>query len=594
MNFIFLKLVVLKRYDMKLIAIGIISVALGLQLVSCSSDDKQFEYAGGTLSLCIDSEPTTYVPSQVADLYSSSVLSQITECLVSFNPEDLSIQPQLASKWSVSSDGRIFSFTIRDNVLFHPHALFASDDDRKLTAHDVKFSFESACKRTEKGEPTTAFISLFSNQVVGADDYFAGKAKNVSGFKVKGNVFELTLIKADPTYINKLAQINAAIVSKKITEGSDDKDCIGTGPFAFAEYVKGEPTKIILTKNEDYYMKDDKGNALPYLDSVVFYVEQRKLEQLDMFEKGQVQMINSLPTSRITEMLDGRIDDFNSEPPLMVLYNNPLLVTNYYFFNMNEDRFKDPRVRQAFNYAIDRERITREVLRGQFHENGFYGIVPPIGSTFKGYDFKGVKEKGYGYDPDKARELLAAAGYPGGKGFGSVNLRINIGDVNSAVAEEISAQIYQNLGININIDGSSFEQKDEDADYARGDMFRTAWVADYSSPETFLNNFYGKLIPENPKDASQINQARYRNPVFDKYFEQAREASSQKDKYRLFAEAEKELMQNPPIIVLWYANEFQLSYSKVRNLKINPMNLLNLKQVYIKEWTKEEYLKSVL
>ncbi len=570
-----------------------ISLLLVISLPSCSSDSKQqFEFAGGTLKLCLDIDPGTFVPRDIKDTYSATVVSQVAECLVSFNPEDLSVQPQLAEKWSISPDGRVFSFTIRKDVLFHPHKMFTSDDDRQLTLDDVLYSFEESCRPDKNGDATNAYISLFGNQVVGAREFFEGKAKSIKGFKVKGNVFELTLEKPDPNYINKLAQVNAAIVSKKIGK-TNATDCVGTGPFVLAEVIDGEEKQIVLTKNEDYYLTDKKGNSLPYLDSVVFIVEPRKLEQLEKFESGETQFLSSLPTSRITEMLEGRIKDFNSEPPLMVLHNNPLLITNYYFFNMNEERFKDPRVRQAFNYAIDRERITRDVLHGQYHENGIYGMVPPIGTAFKGYDFSGVKKAGYSYNPELAKKLLAEAGFPNGKGFGSVNLRINIGDVNSAVAEEISSQIYQNLGINVNIDGSSFELKDEDADYARGDMFRTAWIADFSSPETFLGNFYGGYLPANPGAPSQMNQARYRNVVFDKYFEQAREANSQRESYRLFAEAEKELLKDPPIIVLWYANEFQLSYSKVRNLKVNAMNFLDLKEVYMKDWTKEEFLKSI-
>ena len=569
------------------------SVFLYLIVTSCSSGDKkQFEYAGGTMRMCLDIEPTSYVPKDIKDTYSATVMTQVVECLVSFNAGDLSVQPQLAEKWSVSPDGRIFSFKIRKDVLFHPHKNFGSDEDRKLSVNDVLYSFEQACLPNEKGEASSAYLTLFANQVIGAKEFFEGKAKTVKGFKIKGDEFELTLEKPDPNYINKLAQVNAAIVSEKIGE-SKSQDCVGTGPFVFAEIIEGDQKQIVLTKNNDYYLTDKSGNALPYLDSVVFIVEPRKLEQLEMFESGQTQFLSSLPTSRITEMLEGRIKDFNSEPPLMVLYNNPLLITNYYFFNMTEDRFKDPRVRKAFNYAIDRQKITNDILRGQYHENGIYGIVPPIGSAFKGYDFTGVKANGYSYNPELAKKLLAEAGYPNGKGFGSVNLRINIGDVNSAVAEEVCAQIYQNLGINVNIDGSSFELKDEDADYARGDLFRTAWIADFSSPETFLGNFYGGYLPNNPAAASQINQSRYHNVVFDKYFEQAREANSQRESYRLFAEAEKELMKDPPIIPLWYANEFQLSYSKVRNLKINSMNFLDLKDVYIKEWTKEEFLKTV-
>lgn len=575
--------------------LSIFAFLLLLVLVACGnrSDKKQFEFAGGTLTLCVENEPSTHIACEVTDVYSNAVLSQVVEGLVSFNPEDLQIQGQLAEKWSISPDGTKFTFTLRKDVYFHEHPIFTSYEERKMTAEDVKFSIEKACSPTKKGEPSSAYLGLFADQLKGAKEYFEKKATTISGVKVKDNTVELTLIAPDPTYINKLAQINAAIISKKIVEADKETDLVGTGPFKYADYVQGEPGKIILTKNDSYYLSDAKGNALPYLDSVVFVVESRKLEQLDMFERGETQVINTLPTSRIAEMLEGRIKDFNSEPPLMVLYNNPLLITNYYFFNMTDPRFQDPRVRQAFNFAIDRDKLTSEVLRGQFYENGIYGVVPPIGSAFRGYDFKGVKEVSYNYNPELAKKLLAEAGYPGGKGFGSVNLRLNIGDIHSAVAEEISKQIYQTLGINVNIDGSSFEQKNEDANYAKGDIFRSAWVADYSSPETFLTNFYGRLVPKSTQEASKINQARYVNPEFDKLLEQARAAKTQKERYRLFGEAEKALMKNPPLMVLWYNNDFQLSYSRVRNLKNNPMNLLDLKQVYLKEWTKEEYLKSI-
>ena len=109
---------------------------------------------------------------------------------------------------------------------------------------------------------------------------------------------------------------------------------------------------MVMVKNQDYYLNDQDGNALPYLDSLVFYFQNRKLDQLEMFENHQTDLILGLPTSRITKMLEGRIKDFNSKPPLFVMYNNPLLMTNYYFFNMSDPRFDNVKVRQAFNYHI--------------------------------------------------------------------------------------------------------------------------------------------------------------------------------------------------------------------------------------------------
>lgn len=562
-----------------------------LILTSCgSSDKKQFEHAGGSFKMALDNTPTTFIAREVNDVYSFELLSQVMEGLVSFNPEDLSLQPQIAEKWSVSGDGTVFTFTIRDDILFHEHAVFKSEKERRLTVKDVLFTFEKACKPNEDGNPTAAYLSLLANQVKGAKQFYEGKAKTISGIKIKKNQIEITLLNPDQTYINKLANLSASIVSKKVVEANKETDVVGTGPFCFTKPT--DENAYVLLKNQDYYMTDNKGNALPYLDSVVFYVQTRKLEQLEMFEQGKTSIISGLPTSRITEMLEGRISDFNAQPPLMLLYNNPLLTTQYYFFNMNEPRFQDVRVRKAFNYAIDRKRLADNVLRNQFYEYGIYGMTPPISSVFKGYNFSEIKKFGYDYNPELAKELLAEAGYPGGKGFGNVNLRLDISDLNTAVAEELADQIYQTLGINVNIDGSNFEQRNEDGNMGKGDLFRTAWIADYSSPETFLVNFYGKLVPKDKNMTSSVNQSRYINPMFDSYFEQAR-AASQKRRLELFSKAEIELLKDPPMIPLWYANDFTLSYSRVRNLKNNPMEFLDLRRVYIKDWTKEEYLKSI-
>lgn len=565
-------------------------VLLFLILTSCGSDKKQFEFAGGSFKMALDNTPSTFIAREVNDVYSFELLSQVMEGLVSFNAEDLSLQPQIAKKWSISGDGRVFTFTIRDDVYFHENPVFGSLEDRKLTMDDVLFTFEKACKPNAEGNPTAAYLFLLSNQVKGAKEYYEGKAKSISGIKVNKDKFEITLINPDQTYINKLANLSASIVSKKIVEADKETDVVGTGPFRFTTPTEEET--YILLKNPDYYMYDNKGNALPYLDSVVFYVQTRKLEQLEMFELGKTVLISGLPTSRITEMLEGRISDFNAQPPLKELYNNPLLTTQYYFFNMNDPRFQDVRVRKAFNYAINRKRLADNVLRNQYYEYGIYGITPPIGSVFKGYNFSEIKKYGYDFNPELAKQLLAEAGYPNGEGFGSVDLRLDITDINTAVAEELAGQIYETLGINVNIDGSNFEQRNEDGNMGRGDMFRTAWVADYSSPETFLGNFYGKIVPKSKDLPSSGNQSRYVNPMFDKFFEQGRSAD-QKKRLELFCKAEIELMKDPPIIPLWYANDFTLSYSRVRNLKNNPMEFLDLRRVYIKEWTKEEYLKSI-
>lgn len=569
---------------------GYFFIFAAIFLFSCSDDDsKQFEHSGGTFSLALDNEPATHIPRDVTDYYSATVLMQINECLVGMDPKTMKVIPKLASKWSVSDNGRVYEFTLRENVYFHPHDVFSSKSDRLLTSEDVIKTFEMGCKKNTSGSDPATYVYLLKSLVKGADEYHDGKAQKISGISAKGNVVKIELLHEDHNFLYKLAYITASIVSKKMVEANAEGDAIGTGPFKYSEYKKGEEPAIILTKNEDYYLKDEEGNALPYLDSLVFFIQSRKLEQLDMFESGKTDLIVGLPTSRITRMLEGRIEDFNSKPPKLILANNPLLETNYYFFNMNDPRFRDPRVRKAFNYAIDKSVIGREILRNQYSELGIYGITPPIENAMKGYDFDKIAEKGYAFNPELARQLLAEAGYPGGKGFGSVELRFNINDTHSAVADEFSKQIFQVLGININIDGSSFEQLNLDGETGNGDIFRMGWSADYPNPETFLMNFYGKFVPSDSTARSPINKARYRNSIFDQFYAKATKAAKKTDQLKYFGQAEMALLEDPPIIPLWYTGDIEISYSYVRNFHFNAINVFDFTRVYLKEWTAEEY-----
>jgi ABC-type oligopeptide transport system substrate-binding subunit len=570
----------------------LISIVI-LLLFSCAGEKKQqFEHAGGSIRMALSIEPKTYIARDVGDYYSATVLYQVLEGLVGMDPKTTKIIPKLATEWTVSDDGKNYTFTLRDDAFFHPHEAFASDDDRKVTTDDVIKTFELGCKPDSKGRESALYSMVCKTIIKGADDFYDGKADKISGLTTDGNKITIELLHEDHNFLYKLANINAAVVSKKIVETDNETDVIGTGPFLYHEYKGGDVPTLTLLKNNDYYLQDEDGNALPYLDSLVIVFQSRKLEQLDMFEEGEIDLIKGLPTSRITRMLEGRIEDFNSKPPKLILNNNALLDVTYYFFDMTDERFKDPKVRQAFSYAVDKEVIGREILRNQYYDLGYYGITPPVSKSIKGYDFKSIKEVGYDYDPEKAKKLLAEAGFPNGEGFGTVQLRYNIDDIHSSVADEFSKQIFKNLGINVNIDGSTFEQLIEDAEVGNGDIFRIGWTADYPSPESFLQNFYGKVVPENNSDPSLINRARYKNPLFDEFYDKAIGAEKMSDQMKYFAQAEVELMKDPPIIPLWYVGNIEITNSYMRNFYFNALNYMDFTRVYKKEWTEEEYKKA--
>ena len=572
---------------MKLTLITLLFLSI---LFSCSKNNKkQFENGGGSITMALENEPSTYLPRFVLDYYSAAILSQLSEGLVGLDPKTLKIIPRLASSWSKSDDGKTYTFTLRTDVKFHPHSVFKSEKERHMTAEDVVHSIELACSPDENGEAPASYSFVFRSILKGADEFFAKKESSISGLTMKDNTVQLELLHEDHNFLNKLANVSAYISSKKIYDAGKETDKIGTGPFVFSSYKGGEQPSLVLTKNEDYYIVDEQGNAVPYLDSLIFLFQSSKLEQLDLFEAGKLNLILGLPTSRITRMLEGRIEDFNSKPPKLILENNPLLESNFYYFNMSDKRFKDPLVRKAFNYAVDKEAIGREILRNQYYDLGQYGIIPPISKDMRGYDFSKVKSESYSYNPELAKKLLAQAGYPEGKGFGSVVLRYNISDTHSAVADEFSKQIFKTLGINVNIDGSTFEQLSEDGANANGDIFRMGWAADYPSPESFLINFYGKIVPSDSTKPSPVNSSRYKNYLFDQFFDQAINSKKLADQMKAFSLAEIELMKDPPIIPLWYTGDIDIIYSNVRGFTFNAINSFDFRTTYIKDWTEEEY-----
>lgn len=567
-------------------------ILISFLIGACGEDaPQQFKHAGGKITMALENQPSTLMPHKVMDFYSATVLNQITEGLVGMDSKSTKIVPRIASKWIKSPNGKKYTFILRENIMFHPHKGFKSDEERLLTAADIVKSFEVGCTQDEKGEPLATYTMVCKSVVKGADQFYEGKSSNISGIVASGNKVTFHLLHSDHNFLYKLANVSSHIISKKLYDRGFKTDVVGTGPFVFTK-IKGnsDQSSLVLLKNQNYYLKDKQGNALPYLDTLEFVFQSRKLEQLDMFETHKIDLILGLPTSQITKMVQGRLEDFNSKPPKLMLENNPLLETNYYIFNMLDERFKDPKVRQAFNYAVDKKVIGIDILRNQINDIGIYGITPPVLRTLKGYDFEGIKECGYSFDPDKARKLLAEAGYPNGEGFGTIQLRYNINDIHSAVADEFSKQIRSVLNINVNIDGSTFDKLVEDAETGNGDIFRLGWNADYPSPESFLVNFYGKNVPASASTPSKVNKSRYQNAIFDEFFERGIDTKKQTDQLKFFAKAEKTLMKDPPLIPLWYTGDYAVINSNVRNLYFNALNYFDFTYVYKKEWTEKEFL----
>lgn len=583
----------------------VLAMAVALVTSACSekkekeeaSEDQPTEKVshepvpGGTFQLAIQENVSTLFPYQIYDLTTAQVGHQIYESLLQFDNKGGDVIPSLAEKWEVSEDQTVYTFHIKKGVFFHDNECFEGGKGREVTAEDVKFSFELLCTDHENGQNAN-FENTFKGIVKGASEFYNGQSEALAGVEVVDNhKVKLTINEPRSTFIYKLATLFTAIIPHEAYDMYGYQVSVGTGPFMLSS-INETKDEVVLVRNPNYHVQDEYGNTLPYLDSVFYSAYPSKTAELDAFQAGELSVISGLPASKVSEVVQADIKDYSAQPPVKFLIRKPEMATEYYEFNMTSPAFNDVRVRRAFNHAIDRKKIIEEVMANQANGYGEFGITPPVPS-FEGYDFKGIGELAYDYDPEKAKELLAEAGYENGEGFPSVKLILNSGgNRNWNVAKEVVKQLEKTLGVYVNYEILPFSRKIEESKYARSEMVRSAWIADYPSPETFLLNFYGRNVPAGTDMPSYPNTSRYVNPSYDELLEKGFAAKTKEDRYKYFAEAEKILIQDAPMMILWYTENYKLHQANVRKLDFTPLGILDLEGIYLKQWTEAEWKSS--
>ncbi|MBI3136554.1 MAG: peptide ABC transporter substrate-binding protein [Bacteroidetes bacterium] len=546
-----------------------------------NSVEEQSMY-GGVFRMPMGSYFSPIRVVEVQKLETAQVYDQVFEGLVKYNPKTLEIEPSLASDWQISPDGLTYTFTLRDEVYFHDNACFEGGKGRKLTSEDVIYTF----KTIFTAGPENRAYYTFKNTIAGGDDFYNGKATEISGIKAEGNKVIFTLTEPSTIFLQKMAAVFGVIVPKEAVEAAEFVP-VGTGPFIYDQ--KSTSEVVHLAKNPKYHGKDEQGNPLPYLDSVVFKYYEHSEDAMELFWSGTMSYIPNVPITRISEVLEERISDFESKPPKYILISEPQLSTTYLEFNMTNKTLKNKKVRKAINHAINRQKLVEKIMKNQAYEIGKFGMTPPLPKIFKDYDFEGIEDVSYQYNPELAKQLLAEAGYPDGKGFPTLTFQFRLGNDHYLVASEIQNQLRSVLNINVEIEAIEFNDLIENQGHGRADIFRTTWFGDYPSPETWLLNAYGKIVPSDRSLPSYVNSARFQNAEFDRLFEEGVRAATVEESYKSFAAAEKVLMEEAPFIVLWYGEDMMLVQASVRDLETNGMRYLDLRSVYFKEPTAEEY-----
>lgn len=574
----------------------VLALVAGTLLFSCRgkskgegpelTDAKGGRFYGGVLKLNESEFIKTLFPPNITDGFSTRIATQIYEGLFKFDQSDLSVKKCLVEDYSVDEAGKVYTFKLRKGVKFHDNACFTDGKGRELKANDVKYCFTQLCTQNVNNQ---GFI-IFKGVLKGADEYYAstvgGKSGSgeVSGIKVIDDyTIQIELNTPNSLFLTNLARPFASIYPKEALDkyGLEMRSkAVGTGPYFLASL--DEDIKIILKKNPKYYGADQYGNTLPLLEAIdISFIKDKKTELFE-FKKGNLDMIYRLPTEYIIEILEETGPDKTGEYSQFELQRKPEMATQFLTFMNQGDIFKNKNVRKAISFAIDREKILNFVLNGEGFAPGFHGITPP---TFGDYKIEEIK--GYKLNADSAKYFLSKAGFPNGKGFPEVVLQLNSdGERNSNVAIEIQKQLKENLNINVKLDVVPFAQLVENIIGGKSNFFRSGYIADYPSPENFLALFYGKDVPKSIEQKSFPNFARYTNSAFDKYYEAGINAKTKEESYANFLTAEKLLMEDAPIIVLWYDEGYRLLQSNVKNFPNNPMQLRDYSEVYLERTKK--------
>ncbi|MBK6635162.1 MAG: ABC transporter substrate-binding protein [Chitinophagaceae bacterium] len=470
---------------------------------------------------------------------------------------NLQMQPSLAKHWVISDDNLAFTFTLRNDVFFIDDACFANSKGRRLTAHDVEYSF----KRIVDKNTASPGAWIFNNRVDPVNGFMA----------INDSTFQLKLISPFQTILGILSMQYCSIIPKEAVDKYKTdfrRHPVGTGPFRFVAWEEGQA--LILKKNENYFEKDMAGQSLPYLDGIkVSFYDSKATEFLE-FQQKRLDFIDDIDPSFKDEVLTKTGNLKKTWQGKINLHKHPYLNIEYLGILVDEQNelvknspLRLQKIRQAINYGFNRKKMMLYLRNsiGIAAESGFVPAGLP--------SFDSVAVPGYHYDVAKAKQLLAEAGYPDGKNLPAIKLlTIPIyGDLGTYIANELLQ-----IGITIEVDVMQKSLLMEHTAKSQAPFFRGSWIADYPDAENYLSVFYSK----NP---APPNYTRYKNAEFDVLYEKALSQKNDSLRYELYRQMDRIIINDAPVVPLWYDMAIHLVHRNISSFYPNSLNLLELRRV---------------
>ncbi len=463
----------------------------------------------------LSADVTTLDPALVVDVSGGMLTSKLFNGLVKYG-EEMKIVPDIAQNWDISKNGKVYTFYLKQGVQF--------TNGRNVEALDFKYSIERVLNPRTKSPRTWVF-----DRIAGAKDFMSGKTADCSGLVIKDKyTLQITLEEPFAPFLGFLAMPTGYVVPKEEVEkwGEDfSRHVIGTGPFKLDQWQHDE--RIVLVANTDYFDSKPKVKRLEYR------IIPEELTAWAEFEAGNLDAI-SIPSSEFERIINN---------PKWQKYIVSQAGMNVYYLGLNCQKppFDKIEVRQALNYAVNKEIILNTVLKNRGISS--HGPIPP---GIEGYS---TRIKPYEYNPRKAKELLTKAGFPDG-------LAMKIYQKNSRevleITEILQAQLKE-IGIQAEIVQLEWTTLKEMINQGKTESFYLAWIADYPDAENFLTPlFHSKNF------GSGGNRAFYKNEEVDKLIEQTQQTTNSVERIKLYQQIEGKIHHECPWIFLWHQKEFSL------------------------------------
>ncbi len=505
---------------------------------------------GGDVILTYKDDVATLDPAIGYDWQNWSMIKSLFDGLMDYVPGTTTLRPGLAESYTLSEDGLVYTFKLRAGVKFH--------NGREMTAEDVKYSLDRVTNPETQSPGAGFFGSIAGFENAGAD--------GLSGVKViDPQTVEITLSRPDATFLHVMALNFSYVVPKEAVEefGADfGKHPVGTGAFSLAEWTIGQ--RLVFQKNADYWMA-----GVPYLDSITVEVGQEPVVALLRLQKGEVDVPgDGIPPAKFTEVMG------DPEQAARVVEGGQLH-TGYITMNVTQPPFDKVEVRRAVNMALNKERIV-QIINGR--------AVPanqPLPPSMPGY---ASDYKGYAYDPEGAKALLAEAGFP--DGF-ETELYVMNTDPNPRIAQAIQQDLAA-IGIKASLQNLAQANVIEAGGAGTAPMVWSGgmgWIADFPDP----SNFYGPILGCAGAGDGGWNWAKYCNEALDAEAVKADSFRDPNDPARLamWSEIYVKIMDDAPWAPVFNEQRYTMKSARMGGedaLYVDPVSIpINYDYVYVTE-----------